>query len=61
MRDLPEVQRGFRNLVNSAQKMKFLNLTVKEATANTLVAVEVAAWFYVGEIIGRGSLIGYNV
>ena len=39
----------------------FLNLTVREAALNTAVAVEVACWFYVGEIVGRGSLIGYAV
>ena len=39
----------------------FLNLTVREAALNTAIAVEVACWFYVGEILGRGSLIGYNV
>lgn len=40
---------------------KFLDMTVTQATKNTLVAVEVACWFYIGEIIGRRSLIGYNV
>jgi F-type H+-transporting ATPase subunit g len=34
---------------------------VKQAALNTLVAVEVGCWFYVGEIIGRASLIGYSV
>ena len=40
---------------------KFLDVTVKEAAANTLVVAEIAFWFYVGEIVGRRSLIGYNV
>jgi len=34
---------------------------VREAAKKGLVAVEVCCWFYVGEIIGRRSLIGYNV
>ena len=28
---------------------------------NTLVVLEVACWFFVGEVIGRGSLIGYQI
>ena len=46
----------------SAKTGAFLNLTVKEAAANSLVALQVAGVFYLGEIIGRGgSPIGYNV
>ncbi|CAM9101254.1 unnamed protein product [Lampetra fluviatilis] len=32
-----------------------------DALRNSLVGVEIAMWFYVGEVIGRRSLIGYNV
>ena len=48
-------------LLNSTLTGKFLDVTMKEATKNTLVAVEIACWFYVGEIIGRRSIIGYKV
>jgi len=34
---------------------------LQEATVNTLITIEVACWFFVGEIIGKGTLIGYNV
>eukprot|EP00045_Choanoeca_perplexa_P001226 m.18458 g.18458 ORF g.18458 m.18458 type:complete len:115 (+) comp10810_c0_seq2:3-347(+) len=57
----PQIQKGLKGLVKDAQAMKFMNVTVAEATTGLLVGVEVACWFYVGEIIGRGSLIGYNV
>ena len=40
---------------------KFLDNSVKETAAKGLVAAEICFWFFVGEIIGRGSLIGYNV
>ncbi|XP_010226780.1 PREDICTED: ATP synthase subunit g, mitochondrial [Tinamus guttatus] len=33
----------------------------QEALRNGLVATEVLMWFYIGEIIGKGGLIGYNV
>lgn len=59
--DWPAIKKSFIGLKNSTMKGKFLDATVKEAAANTLVAVEIAFWFYVGEVIGRRSLIGYNV
>ena len=34
---------------------------VQEATLNTLVAIEVGCWFFVGEVIGKGNLVGYQV
>ena len=57
----PEIRKGFTQLYRSTMAGRFLDVTVKEATRNTLVAVEVACWFFVGEIIGRRSLIGYKV
>ncbi len=47
-------------MVKSAQKLSFLNLTVKEAAVNVAVTAEVICWFYVGEMIGRRSIIGYD-
>ena len=57
----PEIRQGFTNLYRSTMSGKFLDSTVTQATKNTLVAIEVACWFYIGEIIGRKSLIGYKV
>lgn len=37
------------------------SMSLAEAGAVAAVAVEVACWFYLGEIIGRRSIIGYNV
>merc|ERR1712188_140454 len=39
---------------------RFANITLNEIGARGLVVLEVALWFYVGEIIGRGSIVGYN-
>jgi hypothetical protein len=36
------------------------NMSMNEIAARGLVVAEIAMWFYVGEIIGRCSLIGYN-
>ncbi|KAG7266918.1 hypothetical protein CRUP_005523 [Coryphaenoides rupestris] len=32
-----------------------------DALRNTLVATEVLMWFYIGECIGKGGLVGYAV
>lgn len=56
----PQVMSGFSKVVKSAKTGAFANLTVKEGAKNALVFIEVASLFYVGEIIGRGSIIGYD-
>jgi len=48
-------------LVKSAMTFKWTQLTVKEASLNALVAAEVACWFFIGECIGKGSLVAYQV
>jgi F-type H+-transporting ATPase subunit g len=51
----------FGDVVQSATTGKFRQLSVKEAWLNTLVGLELVILFYVGEVVGRGSLIGYDV
>ena len=57
----PEIRAGFTNLFRSAMSGKFLDTTVVQATKNSLVTLEVLCWFYVGEMIGRRSIVGYKV
>ncbi|EGD73521.1 hypothetical protein PTSG_05225 [Salpingoeca rosetta] len=57
----PTIQKDLQGLVKSAKSLKFINVSVKEAVTGALLGAEVLCWFYVGEIIGRGSIIGYNV
>ena len=59
--EFPKIQKGFMEMKDSLLNGKFLDNSVKETAAKGLVAAEIAFWFYVGEIIGRKSLIGYNV
>ncbi|XP_041488997.1 ATP synthase subunit g, mitochondrial-like [Microtus oregoni] len=47
--------------IQSAKTGSLTHLTVKEAVLNGLVATEVWMWFYVGEIIGKRGIIGYDV
>lgn len=47
--------------MRSARTGAWKNLTVKEATVNTVIGLEVMFWFFAGECIGKGSLVGYQV
>lgn len=59
--EIPTAIQSLKKIVSSAQTGSFKQLTVKEALLNGLVATEVWMWFYVGEIIGKRGIIGYNV
>ena len=59
--DLPEVKNEISKIIQSARTGRWKNFTVKEATVNSLIAVEVLMWFYVGECIGKRHLVGYNI
>lgn len=37
------------------------SILFQEAWLNTLVATEVICWFFIGECIGKGSLVAYKV
>ena len=56
-----QVSKGISKVVKSAKTGAFMDLTLRDFSKNALVAVEVGLLFFVGEIIGRGNLIGYNV
>ncbi|XP_077106044.1 ATP synthase F(0) complex subunit g, mitochondrial [Ranitomeya variabilis] len=59
--EIPKAIEGIKGLVQSFQRGRLSELTVREALRNGLVATEVLFWFYIGECIGKGGLIGYNV
>merc|ERR1712227_528959 len=49
--DIPAITKGLGDMVTK----------VKTATQNALVATEIGCLFFVGECIGKGSLVGYNI
>ncbi|KAI5711298.1 ATP synthase subunit g, mitochondrial [Diaphorina citri] len=55
------IKDGIAHVVHQAKSGGWKNLTVKEAWLNSLIAAEITFWFYVGEVIGKRSLIGYEV
>ncbi|XP_065217811.1 ATP synthase subunit g, mitochondrial-like [Planococcus citri] len=57
--ELKEVAPAIKHVLCQFKSGGYKNLTVKEAWLNTLVAAEIAGWFFVGEIIGRRQLVGY--
>ena len=57
MQSVPLVSKGAMNVVSGS----FLQMPVKKAALNLCVVAEVGCWFFVGECIGRGSLVGYSV
>lgn len=58
---LPSAVNSIVKTIESIQTKRFLNVTVGSAARNAIVSVEVVCWFFVGEILGRRSLIGYKV
>ncbi|XP_075402775.1 ATP synthase F(0) complex subunit g, mitochondrial [Tenrec ecaudatus] len=59
--EVPAAIQSLKKVVESARTGRFKQLTVKEALLNGLVATEVWMWFYIGEIIGKRGIIGYDV
>ncbi|MBN3315891.1 ATP5L synthase, partial [Atractosteus spatula] len=59
--EIPQAIESAKGLVKAFQTGRLAQTTVKDALRNGLVATEVLMWFYIGEIIGKGSIVGYNV
>ncbi|CAH2256737.1 jg10965 [Pararge aegeria aegeria] len=59
--EIPQIRAGIGKLLSSAKSGAWRNQTVKQATLNTFVGMEVIFWFYVGECIGKRHIVGYKV
>ncbi|XP_033925435.1 ATP synthase subunit g, mitochondrial [Melopsittacus undulatus] len=59
--EIPRAIDGMKSVIRGFQTGRLAQLTVREAVRNGLVATEVLMWFYIGEIIGKRGIIGYNV
>ncbi|KAI9145501.1 mitochondrial ATP synthase g subunit-domain-containing protein [Paraphysoderma sedebokerense] len=58
---IQEARKVGESLVKSVQKREFKNWNKDDVAKGAALAVEVAGFFTVGEIVGRRSLIGYDV
>ncbi|MED6284978.1 ATP synthase subunit g, mitochondrial [Characodon lateralis] len=59
--EIPKAIEAAKGLIRSYQTGRLGQTTVKDAVSNGLVTTEVLMWFFIGECIGKGGLIGYNV
>ncbi|CAH8442992.1 unnamed protein product [Schistosoma turkestanicum] len=47
-------------LVDAYKSGAWKNVSVKEGLVNAVVTAEVLCWFFIGEVIGRRSVLGYS-
>jgi len=59
--DMGGLVRGVGGLVKDVATFKWAQASMKEVAVNTIVVTEIACWFFIGECIGKGSLVGYQV
>ena len=59
--EIPEISKAISHIISSAATGKFGQLTVKQGLANSIVCFELVILFFIGEVIGRGTLVGYDV
>jgi len=58
-----QIKEFFTTIGKSLETMsvsKFKDLTVREAFTRFLIGLEISCWFFIGECIGKGSIIGYQ-
>ena len=59
--ELAQVGKGLAGAASSLATGRFLTNTTKEIAVKSMIGAEILLWFYVGEVVGKGSLIGYSV
>jgi len=59
--DVPAIQQGLGNILKSARTGAWKKLTLKEGVVNAAICAEVVCWFFIGECIGKRSLVAYKV
>uniref|UniRef100_A0A3P9DFH9 ATP synthase, H+ transporting, mitochondrial F0 complex, subunit g n=1 Tax=Maylandia zebra TaxID=106582 RepID=A0A3P9DFH9_9CICH len=57
--EIPKAIEAVKGLIRSYQTGRLGQTTVKDAIRNGLVTTEVLMWFYIGECIGKGGIVGY--
>ncbi|KAL3088566.1 hypothetical protein niasHT_023184 [Heterodera trifolii] len=60
-KDWPQIKADYAKLDTVMRTQAYRQFKLKEFLVYSAVFVEVLCWFFVGEIIGRGSLTGYIV
>nr|CAX77333.1 lethal (2) 06225 [Schistosoma japonicum] len=55
----PALEQAWK-LIDAGKNGAWKNVTLKEGLVNAAVTAEVLCWFFIGEIIGRRSFLGYS-
>ena len=55
-----EAQKQLLAGINTVRTLKFLDWTVHEAAKKALAGFHIVAFFVVGEMVGRRSIVGYK-
>jgi F-type H+-transporting ATPase subunit g len=61
MAQAAEAQRQLATGITTLRTMRFLDWTVQETARKALAGFHVVAFFVVGEMVGRWSIVGYKV
>ncbi|XP_070701478.1 ATP synthase subunit g, mitochondrial-like [Pempheris klunzingeri] len=59
--EIPKAIEAASGLIKSYKSGRVGQTTVKDALRNGLVTTEVLMWFFIGECIGKGGIVGYDV
>ncbi|CAD6188887.1 unnamed protein product [Caenorhabditis auriculariae] len=59
--DWPAIKGDWKKVQKFVADGHYKQLTIKEGLVYTAVALEVAFWFFIGEMIGRRYIFGYLV
>jgi F-type H+-transporting ATPase subunit g len=57
----PEAKKQWQELLHIYSSGAYREWTLKELLQRSLVAAEIMGFFVIGEMIGRRSIIGYNI
>jgi F-type H+-transporting ATPase subunit g len=57
----PEARQQYRELLQLYSSGAYKHWTMRELFQKSWVAIEIFGFFIIGEILGRRSLIGYNI
>ena len=56
-----EIKEGANKALATMKSGRWMQKTTREGFQSVLVGLEIGCWFFVGEIIGRRSIVGYKV
>ncbi|CAJ0947395.1 unnamed protein product, partial [Mesorhabditis belari] len=59
--DIPAIKADWAKVVKAISNQEYKNYTVRELLLYTAVGLEIAFFFFIGEMIGRRNAVGYLV